>query len=118
MSPRFHAFARTSIWERIYKKPKMSSFTYSLFTTIFLVLTIFLHPSNAQLSSTFYSSTCPNVSSIVRSVVQQALQSDPRIAASLTRLHFHDCFVNVMYTINSNLQITNFQEACVYVTDI
>ncbi|KAG4913074.1 Peroxidase 15 [Glycine max] len=72
----------------------MSSFTYSLFTTIFLVLTIFLHPSNAQLSSTFYSSTCPNVSSIVRSVVQQALQSDPRIAASLTRLHFHDCFVN------------------------
>ncbi|KAK7378264.1 hypothetical protein VNO80_03702 [Phaseolus coccineus] len=72
----------------------MFSFTCSLLTTIFLVLTIFLHPSNAQLSSTFYSSTCPNVSSIVRSVIQQALQSDTRIAASLTRLHFHDCFVN------------------------
>ncbi|KAG2405721.1 Peroxidase 53 [Vigna angularis] len=74
----------------------MSSLTHSLLTTtIFSVLTIFLHPSNAQLSSTFYSTTCPNVSSIVRSVIQQALQSDTRIAASLTRLHFHDCFVNV-----------------------
>ncbi|XP_047160154.1 peroxidase A2-like [Vigna umbellata] len=73
----------------------MSSLTHSLLsTTIFSVLTIFLHPSNAQLSSTFYSTTCPNVSSIVRSVIQQALQSDTRIAASLTRLHFHDCFVN------------------------
>ncbi|MED6130436.1 hypothetical protein PIB30_000936 [Stylosanthes scabra] len=59
-----------------------------------VVIITLVHPSNAQLSSSFYSSTCPNVSSIVRSVVQQALQSDPRIGASLTRLHFHDCFVN------------------------
>ncbi|TKY62528.1 Peroxidase 53 [Spatholobus suberectus] len=72
----------------------MLSSTHSLLTTIFLVLIVLLHPSNAQLSSTFYSSTCPNVSSIVRSVIQQALQSDSRIVASLTRLHFHDCFVN------------------------
>ncbi|XP_073222618.1 peroxidase 15 [Cicer arietinum] len=61
--------------------------------SIFAVL-ILLYLSNAQLSSTFYSNTCPNVSSIVRNVVQQALQNDSRIAASLTRLHFHDCFVN------------------------
>lgn len=54
---------------------------------------LLLHESNAQLSSTFYSTTCPNVSSIVRNTVQQALQSDPRIGASLIRLHFHDCFV-------------------------
>ncbi|PIA53513.1 hypothetical protein AQUCO_00900240v1 [Aquilegia coerulea] len=50
--------------------------------------------SNAQLNSTFYANTCPNISSIVRGVVQQALQSDARIGASLIRLHFHDCFVN------------------------
>ncbi|KAF3442655.1 hypothetical protein FNV43_RR16571 [Rhamnella rubrinervis] len=50
--------------------------------------------SNAQLSTTFYASTCPNVSTNVRSAVQQALQSDSRIGASLIRLHFHDCFVN------------------------
>lgn len=71
----------------------MLSTTYSLPATIFLVLTFLFH-SEAQLSATFYSSTCSNVSSIVRNAVQQALQSDPRIGASLTRLHFHDCFVN------------------------
>ncbi|KAF1892067.1 hypothetical protein Lal_00036421 [Lupinus albus] len=64
-----------------------------LLGTIFLALT-FIYQSNAQLSSTFYSNTCPNVSSIVSNVIQQALQSDTRITASLTRLHFHDCFVN------------------------
>ncbi|KAL2480511.1 Peroxidase 53 [Abeliophyllum distichum] len=54
---------------------------------------VLLHRSEAQLNSTFYSSTCPNVSNIVQGVIQQALQSDPRIGASLIRLHFHDCFV-------------------------
>ncbi|KAK7392781.1 hypothetical protein VNO78_21229 [Psophocarpus tetragonolobus] len=71
-----------------------STTTYSLLATIFLVLTFLFPYSEAQLSSTFYSSTCSNASSIVRSAVQQALQSDSRIAASLIRLHFHDCFVN------------------------
>lgn len=66
----------------------------STLATILAALFLLLHPLNAQLSSTFYSNTCPNVSSIVRSVIQQALQSDSRIGASLTRLHFHDCFVN------------------------
>ncbi|KAL1196903.1 Peroxidase 54 [Cardamine amara subsp. amara] len=50
--------------------------------------------SSAQLNATFYSDTCPNASAIVRSTIQQALQSDARIGASLIRLHFHDCFVN------------------------
>ena len=49
----------------------------------------------AQLNSTFYDQTCPNISSIVGGVIQQALLTDVRIAASLIRLHFHDCFVQV-----------------------
>ncbi|XP_023532776.1 peroxidase 2-like [Cucurbita pepo subsp. pepo] len=48
----------------------------------------------SQLTSTFYDTTCPNVSSIVQGVVQQALQSDDRAGAKLIRLHFHDCFVD------------------------
>lgn len=48
----------------------------------------------AQLTPTFYDGTCPNVSTIIRGVLVQALQTDPRIGASLTRLHFHDCFVD------------------------
>eukprot|EP00262_Sarcandra_glabra_P005502 TRINITY_DN17158_c0_g1_i1.p1 TRINITY_DN17158_c0_g1~~TRINITY_DN17158_c0_g1_i1.p1 ORF type:complete len:340 (+),score=22.35 TRINITY_DN17158_c0_g1_i1:38-1021(+) len=58
-----------------------------------LVLVVSLGGANGQLSATFYSTTCPNVSSVVRNVVSQARGSDPRITASLTRLFFHDCFV-------------------------
>ncbi|KAK4839346.1 hypothetical protein QYF36_021222 [Acer negundo] len=47
---------------------------------------------SAQLSPTFYATLCPNVSSIVRDVVQR--QSDARLGAKIIRLHFHDCFVN------------------------
>ncbi|XP_030927083.1 peroxidase A2-like [Quercus lobata] len=70
----------------------MGSSSAVVVATIFL--TLMLHESNAQLNSTFYANTCPNVSSIVSNVIQQALQSDSRIGASLIRLHFHDCFVN------------------------
>lgn len=51
--------------------------------------------SYGQLSPTFYNETCPNVTEIVREAVQQALDNDTRIGASLIRLHFHDCFVQV-----------------------
>uniref|UniRef100_A0A2N9IR14 Peroxidase n=1 Tax=Fagus sylvatica TaxID=28930 RepID=A0A2N9IR14_FAGSY len=70
----------------------MSSFSVQV--AIFLFVSLFFSVSNAQLSSTFYDSTCPNVSSIVRGVVEQAAQNDARIGAKLIRLHFHDCFVD------------------------
>lgn len=41
----------------------------------------------------FYHQSCPGVQKIVQSVVRQAAAKDPRIPASLLRLHFHDCFV-------------------------
>ncbi|KAL4376965.1 hypothetical protein GQ457_02G023890 [Hibiscus cannabinus] len=50
--------------------------------------------SNAQLSATFYAKTCPNVSSIVRSVLKQAQGNDIWIFPKIVRLQFHDCFVN------------------------
>ncbi|KAL5578511.1 hypothetical protein UlMin_020210 [Ulmus minor] len=62
----------------------------SIFTTLFFALFV---GGFAQLSPTFYNQTCPNVTTIVKGVIQGALQTDPRIAASLIRLHFHDCFV-------------------------
>ncbi|KAH7532333.1 hypothetical protein FEM48_Zijuj04G0008700 [Ziziphus jujuba var. spinosa] len=51
--------------------------------------------SYGQLSPTFYDETCQPRRSIVRGIIAQVLfNTDPRIAASLIRLHFHDCFVN------------------------
>ncbi|CAL4893686.1 unnamed protein product [Urochloa decumbens] len=49
--------------------------------------------SGSPLSSTFYDASCPSAHDVVRRVIQDARVSDPRIPASLIRLHFHDCFV-------------------------
>ncbi|KAF1890690.1 hypothetical protein Lal_00013285 [Lupinus albus] len=49
--------------------------------------------SDAQLDTSFYKKTCPKVHSIVREVVRNVSKKDPRMLASLIRLHFHDCFV-------------------------
>ncbi|KAH0747686.1 hypothetical protein KY285_009343 [Solanum tuberosum] len=48
---------------------------------------------HAQLSSTFYDRTCPNALTTIRTSIRQAISSERRMAASLIRLHFHDCFV-------------------------
>ncbi|KAL2317063.1 hypothetical protein Fmac_030939 [Flemingia macrophylla] len=50
--------------------------------------------SGAVLSTDFYSCSCPNLLPIVKKGVAKALQKEPRMGASLLRLHFHDCFVN------------------------
>ncbi|KAF7097531.1 hypothetical protein CFC21_099336 [Triticum aestivum] len=47
----------------------------------------------AELSVDYYDCTCPDAYKIVQGVLVEAHQSDPRIFASLIRLHFHDCFV-------------------------
>ncbi|KAI3978868.1 hypothetical protein MKX01_016043 [Papaver californicum] len=40
----------------------------------------------------FYQYSCPQANDIVMSVLHKAIAKQPRIAASLLRLHFHDCF--------------------------
>ncbi|XP_058096034.1 peroxidase P7-like [Magnolia sinica] len=49
--------------------------------------------SQSQLSTTFYSSTCPSVTDTVKSIVRSAINREKRMGASLLRLFFHDCFV-------------------------
>ncbi|WCJ26192.1 Peroxidase superfamily protein [Euphorbia peplus] len=48
----------------------------------------------AQLSDqNFYAQSCPPALSIIRGAISTAVSSELRMAASLIRLHFHDCFV-------------------------
>jgi peroxidase len=64
--------------------------------TLAAALLLALGSARAQeLSPAYYDGSCPNLYDTVRRVIQEARTADPRILASLTRLHFHDCFVNV-----------------------
>ncbi|KAJ0988628.1 hypothetical protein J5N97_006984 [Dioscorea zingiberensis] len=47
-----------------------------------------------QLRPGFYSESCPSAESTVRRVIRRAMLKEPRSAASVMRLQFHDCFVN------------------------
>ncbi|GAB2274711.1 hypothetical protein Dimus_009483 [Dionaea muscipula] len=50
--------------------------------------------ANAQpLIPHFYAESCPNLHDIVLNTMSQAVARERRIAASLLRLFFHDCFV-------------------------
>ena len=50
---------------------------------------------NGELEVGFYDNTCTRAEGIVKETVRAAVQADSTIAASLIRLHFHDCFVQV-----------------------
>ncbi|XP_009586909.1 peroxidase 10-like [Nicotiana tomentosiformis] len=57
----------------------------------FIFLSSFVY---GQLDYKYYDATCPNLTKIVRYGIWSAISNETRMAASLLRLHFHDCFVN------------------------
>ncbi|CAK7326452.1 unnamed protein product [Dovyalis caffra] len=57
------------------------------------ILSRSLHASDPPLTLDYYASTCPNVLEIVKKEMECEVLSDPRNAALIVRLHFHDCFV-------------------------
>ncbi|KAJ4770003.1 Peroxidase [Rhynchospora pubera] len=59
-----------------------------------VLVSLLAYSSNAQLFPNFYGARCPNLQSIVRSVMSQTVAQDPSMGASILRLFFHDCFVN------------------------
>ncbi|KAJ6798723.1 putative cationic peroxidase 1 [Iris pallida] len=50
--------------------------------------------ASADLSPDFYDEVCPEALLTVKLIVEAAVALEPRMGASLIRLHFHDCFVN------------------------
>ncbi|KAL8473815.1 hypothetical protein ACS0TY_030610 [Phlomoides rotata] len=59
----------------------------------FAPLSLSHNTNGGYLYPQFYDRSCPRAQEIVNSIVAKAVASDPRMAASLLRLHFHDCFV-------------------------
>lgn len=58
------------------------------------VILCFANAYHHHLSPSFYSNTCPNLQTIVRNAMEQAVENEKRIGASILRMFFHDCFVN------------------------
>ena len=65
----------------------------SFLISCLVVVVVLASGASAQLSSTFYDTSCPNALSTIKSAVTAAVNKENRMGASLLRLHFHDCFV-------------------------
>ncbi|KAJ4952572.1 hypothetical protein NE237_029404 [Protea cynaroides] len=59
-----------------------------------LHMMMMISATTVKLRPGFYSQTCPGAESVVREVIKKSMKKDPRNAASVMRLQFHDCFVN------------------------
>ncbi|EEF40503.1 lignin-forming anionic peroxidase [Ricinus communis] len=75
----------TSVSKILLSPAKAATFLFTL-----LILGTACH---AQLTSTFYDSLCPNALSTIRTSIRNSIAAERRMAASLIRLHFHDCFI-------------------------
>lgn len=64
---------------------------------LFMLSLVLVIGANAQLTPNFYGQSCPNLGTIVRDVMRQTVVREPRMAASILRLFFHDCFVQVKH---------------------
>lgn len=65
--------------------------------TAILLLLGLAAAASAQLSATFYDASCPSALATIKSAVTAAVSKEPRMGASLLRLHFHDCFVQASH---------------------
>jgi hypothetical protein len=60
-----------------------------------------------QLSTNYYATICPNVETLVRDAVTLKVQQNPVAVGATVRLFFHDCFVQVPFSLPPHLHSTN-----------
>ncbi|KQK14660.1 peroxidase 70 [Brachypodium distachyon] len=73
------------------------------------------------LSPRFYARSCPGALDTIRIAVEEAVRNEPRMGASLLRLHFHDCFVqgcDASVLLNDTATFTGEQSAAPNVASI
>ncbi|XP_062113085.1 lignin-forming anionic peroxidase-like [Humulus lupulus] len=100
---------------------KYHSFTSVVSLSLLLLLCSTTTTCKAQLSSTFYDSTCPTALSTIQTSINAAISQETRMAASLIRLHFHDCFVqgcDASILLNDTATITSEKAALQNVNSI
>ena len=75
---------------------KKSKITANRVLVFIVVLGCWTSAVSAALTAGFYDGTCPSAIEEINKVVVKAVKHKPRMAASLVRLQFHDCFVMVL----------------------
>lgn len=90
-----HHHPSTSYYVMAMRATSRDDFGIAIFLLTASAMILLNEPCNAQLSSTFYDKTCPDALSTIRTSIRSAIAKERRMAASLIRLHFHDCFVQV-----------------------
>ncbi|KAJ4753848.1 Peroxidase [Rhynchospora pubera] len=68
--------------------------SHKLILSLLSQLLLICHLSIADLTPDFYDDICPQALPTIQTLVEAAVADEPRMGASLVRLHFHDCFVN------------------------
>ncbi|RWV77661.1 hypothetical protein GW17_00061481 [Ensete ventricosum] len=66
-----------------------------------LVCLGFLSCVHADLKLGFYDNSCPKAEKLILDFVGEHIANAPTMAASLLRMHFHDCFVRVIDATHS-----------------
>ena len=72
-------------------------FALSMACFLLLAVPLLMAQEPSNLSLEHYAKTCPNAEHVVRTEMECAVRDEPRNAALMLRLHFHDCFVQVDY---------------------
>ncbi|KAJ3691980.1 hypothetical protein LUZ60_012330 [Juncus effusus] len=72
----------------------MASFSTKFFAFFMLSILGCASVQGQLLSETLYEKTCPTLVKIVHDQMEKAIKKENRIAASILRMVFHDCFVD------------------------
>ncbi|KAK4398781.1 Peroxidase 7 [Sesamum angolense] len=72
-------------------------------------------PPSAFLSTTYYLKSCPNLESIIQQKVNAWVQKDSTLAASIIRLHFHDCAIRVFNSTSADILTAAARDATLLV---